>query len=404
MKSYWVILFLSLVLVILSCGYAQSQDAAVASKATFQHAPFKEQECQSCHTSDKPSGTDITSEAPELCYNCHDTYSGTFVHSPSSLGECLLCHNPHGSENEFFLNEKEPDLCYLCHDQIEKKMTDTQNATHEPAVDNCTACHNPHASEVGTTLLKKKMKPLCTECHTEQGIDLPVDLNTVAYKHEPMESELSCLNCHDPHATIFENHLLAEPMDLCLQCHNQEVKAYDGKPLANIEELLKNSKTHHGPIKEKNCSGCHSPHGSDYYRLLLDKYPEEFYTEAFDENDYKLCFTCHEATLLQDKETTTLTNFRDGSINLHYLHVNKEDKGRTCRACHEVHASNHFNHIRDSVPFGKINWPLQLKYEPLYSDAVTGEPCDTPSDTCVKSGGSCVACHDRKPYNNKKNK
>jgi len=103
--------------------------------------------------------------------------------------------------------------------------------------------------------------------------------------------------------------------------------------------------------------------------------------------------------MLRDKETTTLTNFRDGKRNLHFLHVNRPEKGRTCRACHETHASTHPKHIRDAVPFGKVNWPLELKYQVEYADINTGEACDTPSDTCVKTGGSCVACHKRVYYN-----
>lgn len=401
MKNHKLFSFIFIVLFALSCSYAQSQDKP-AKQVKFQHAPYADKKCESCHSSDKPNAKDIISEAPGMCYNCHKPYSGKFSHSPSSLGACLLCHNAHESDIKFLLTEKQPDLCYLCHDQLEKKMTDDKNSTHAPAVDNCTACHNPHVSDVSVMLLKKEMKPLCTECHLEEDIPLSVDIGSVTYKHKPVETEISCIHCHDPHATIFENHLLAEPMDLCLKCHNTEVIAYDGSTLINIEKLLQSNKNHHGPIQEKNCSGCHSPHGSNYYRILLDEYPKEFYTDAFDKNDYKLCFTCHESTLLQDKETTTLTNFRDGKINLHYLHVNKPEKGRTCRACHEVHASNHFNHIRDSVPFGKIKWPLQLKYEAEYTDIKTGKSCDTPNASCVKSGGSCVACHDRKLYNNKK--
>jgi len=403
MKNYKLFLFISAIIYVVSCGYVQSQSKDNATEpAEFQHKPFADKKCESCHGSDKPNAKDLTSAVPDLCYKCHSKYAGKFDHSPSALGECLLCHNAHESEHKFFLNEKEPDLCYLCHEQLEEKMTNDQNSTHSPAVDNCSACHNPHVSDVSSRLLKKAIQPLCTECHIEEDISLSVDISSVTYKHKPVDTEKSCLHCHDPHATVFENHLLAEPMDLCLRCHNEEVTAYDGSPLINIEKLLQSNKTHHGPIKEKNCSGCHNPHGSDFYRILLDEYPEGFYTDTFDANDYKLCFTCHESTILQDKETTTLTSFRDGKRNLHYLHVNKTAKGRTCRACHEIHASNNFNHIRNSVPFGKIKWPLQLKYEPLYTDTTTGEPCDTPGSSCVKSGGSCVACHGRKMYNNKK--
>ena len=45
-----------------------------------------------------------------------------------------------------------------------------------------------------------------------------------------------------------------------------------------------------------------------------------------------------------------LTGFRDGDVNLHYLHVNREEKGRTCRTCHEMHGSDLPNHMASGVP------------------------------------------------------
>ncbi|MFT5698936.1 MAG: putative CXXCH cytochrome family protein [Desulforhopalus sp.] len=205
---------------------------------------------------------------------------------------------------------------------------------------------------------------------------------------------------HDAHGSAYKQHLLAKPMDLCLKCHSQEVIDDKGKSLANIDELLVSNKMHHGPIKDKNCSGCHSPHGSNYYRMLLAEYPKEFYTTRFNKDDYNLCFLCHDSRLLDEKETTKLTKFRDGSKNLHYLHVNRSEKGRTCRACHEVHASNNYNHIREAVPFGKINWMLHLMFEPLYVNKKTGLVCDELNSDGTQNGGSCIACHNRKFYDN----
>ncbi|PLX46332.1 MAG: cytochrome C, partial [Deltaproteobacteria bacterium] len=65
---------------------------------------------------------------------------------------------------------------------------------------------------------------------------------------------------------------------------------------------------------------------------------------------------------------------------LHYLHVNKDPKGRSCKACHEVHAGNQDKHIRKEVPFG-AKWKLPVNY--------------TKTDT----GGNCVVgCHKPKDY------
>lgn len=400
MKKSKAVLFLVVVCFAFLCSVTLSLGAK--EPKAFQHPPFAAAECDSCHGSDKPGADDLSDEAPQLCFNCHDPFEGPYAHSPASLGQCLICHNPHESDNQFFLNEPVPDLCYLCHDQMERKMKNEENVTHAPAEDDCTGCHNPHVSDINQKFLKKEPQLLCTECHAEEGIELPVDINAVKYKHGPVDSKRSCVNCHEPHAAPFDNHLLAEPMDLCMKCHNNEVADYQEKPLMNLKKLLDENPDHHGPIKEKNCSGCHSPHGSDNYRILLKYYPEEFYTETFDKANYELCFGCHEPTLLRDKSTLTLTNFRDGTRNLHFLHVNRDIKGRTCRACHEIHASTHPKHIRDAVPFGKIKWPLQLKYEPYYTDTRSGKECKKPSETCVRSGGSCVACHNRKPYNFRK--
>ena len=78
-------------------------------------------------------------------------------------------------------------------------------------------------------------------------------------------------------------------------------------------------------------------------------------------------------------ETTDLTDFRNGKTNMHYLHVNKAERGRTCRACHETHGSDLPKHIRESIPYGK--WDLPIRF------------------TKTETGGSCSpGCHLPKPY------
>ena len=65
-------------------------------------------------------------------------------------------------------------------------------------------------------------------------------------------------------------------------------------------------------------------------------------------------------------------------MNLHYLHVN-DRKGRSCRACHDEHASKYKHLIRDYTDFNGIKFPLR------FIDA--------------KNGGSCApACHKKFEY------
>jgi hypothetical protein len=85
-----------------------------------------------------------------------------------------------------------------------------------------------------------------------------------------------------------------------------------------------------------------------------------FYS-PFSTDKYALCFSCHPESLVLTERTSELTDFRNGDLNLHYVHVNKERQGRTCRACHATHASDLPKHIRESVPYGV--WNLPIRYE-----------------------------------------
>jgi predicted CXXCH cytochrome family protein len=152
--------------------------------------------------------------------------------------------------------------------------------------------------------------------------------------------------------------------------------------LGDIATLLKNNKDWHGPVRDDGCSGCHAAHGGKNFRLLAEAYPPKFYA-PFNPDNYTLCFTCHEASLVTEQNTRTLTEFRDGDRNLHYLHVNKADRGRTCRACHDVHASPNPRHIRDSVPYGQWDMPVNFQKS--------------------ETGGSCApGCHAKAAYDNQK--
>jgi predicted CXXCH cytochrome family protein len=151
--------------------------------------------------------------------------------------------------------------------------------------------------------------------------------------------------------------------------------------LTDMRALLFGNPAWHQPIREDGCTGCHQPHGSLNFRLLKDSFPETFYA-GFDLDEYGLCFSCHESGAMTIQWTRTLTGFRDGNRNLHYVHVNKEKRGRTCRACHSLHASPSELHVREEVPYGK--WLMPINFE-KQSD-----------------GGSChPGCHKIEVYDRK---
>ncbi|MEW6006499.1 MAG: cytochrome C, partial [Stygiobacter sp.] len=113
------------------------------------------------------------------------------------------------------------------------------------------------------------------------------------------------------------------------------------------------------------------------FRLLKWIYPKEFYS-SFSVEQYELCFKCHQPTLVLDPKTTTLTRFRNREQNLHFLHINKKVKGRTCRTCHETHASQRNRHIRESVPYGK--WDLPIHFEKTNEGGKCSPGCHAPKE------------------------
>jgi predicted CXXCH cytochrome family protein len=163
--------------------------------------------------------------------------------------------------------------------------------------------------------------------------------------------------------------LASDEPDLCIDCHDDV-----GESLEEEGDRL----SRHFPAVEGECSSCHDPHGSAVAGLLAGQYPAEPYGK-FDEDRFELCFSCHDATLVSEGRTDEETEFRNGDVNLHYLHVAKNAKGRSCDLCHLSHASTQSRLVRPSVKFGEWLMPVEFK--------------------ATDTGGYCgPACHSAKSY------
>jgi predicted CXXCH cytochrome family protein len=351
----------------------ECHDMFPAKKST--HVPVEDGECTACHDPHgSPFKFQLLSKGGDLCFTCHDNeiVGEKFVHGPTAVGGCIACHEPHTSDFSKNLRAKTPELCYMCHTD-KAEVIHSAEFVHKPVAEDCVKCHDPHSAPK-QFMLQTESPVLCLNCHT----DKKEQIAKVTVKHGALEIDRSCLNCHDAHNSNIAKNLIKEPMDLCMSCHNKEYKREKGKPVPDMKKWLAENTDHHGPIKQKDCSGCHDPHGSENFRILRNPYPPTFY-KPFAIEHYNLCFGCHEKSLVLDPETTRLTNFRNGGTNLHFTHVNKTVKGRTCRACHETHASNFPKHIREAVPFGA--WELPVNYQK------------------TETGGSCTpGCHKIKRY------
>lgn len=349
------------------------------------HPPVKDGECTGCHDPHQsPNQFQLRAAGDNLCFICHDKpelVGKKFVHSPVAEGGCSSCHNPHKSDFPKMLIAQGNDVCYACHSDKEE-LAKTKKHTHAPVAESCVNCHSPHSTDFENNLVAEPNQGLCYMCHD----DKQAEIQNNKVRHAGLETPKKCVACHDPHFSDYVKQLVQKPMDLCMKCHSKEY--VQGKSrTANMAEILAGNSSKHGPILQGDCSGCHNPHGSNNFRILNANFPPVFYS-AYDAKNYELCFECHEKDLANTQNTTTMTGFRDGKQNLHFVHVNKKVKGRTCRACHDAHATNNPRHIRDAVPFG--SWGLPVGF--------------TKTDT----GGTCLpGCHqlfkyDRdKPVNNR---
>lgn len=302
-----------------------------------------------------------------------------WAHAPFEMGECSLCHEGSDPAAPGTLNAGVNELCFSCHEIFQEMLGGFENV-HPPVEDSCTECHNPHNSRYAK-LLNLETTELCGACHE----DIMEGVRTHKVQHDAVTQGQACLTCHDPHATHVQAMLRALPYDLCVDCHGQDGMTDDqGRPMTNLKALIEQGHMSHGPVENKDCSACHFTHSGDNFRMLTEVYPARFYA-PYDEQNYALCFECHESEVFTAEHTRTLTGFRDGDRNLHYLHVNKAQRGRTCRSCHEVHAAPQTHLIRDGVPYGSSGWVLKINFQQL------------------ENGGSCAkTCHPTKPYDREK--
>lgn len=328
----------------------------VAAKKNV-HDPLITGKCTDCHDPHSSENKALLREktVAAVCVKCHETGRDVqFPHGPVAVGECTICHTAHSSDRAKLLVEEPTTLCFSCH-VVTKEELGQFEFVHEPAKNDCIGCHNPHGA-ANAKMLKADAPDLCYACHE----DIRKIAQNSQHKHVAVTEPGGCLHCHTPHASTVQFILKSAPIDLCTSCHDKPVADESGKPIPSFTEQIKGKKSLHGPVAQKDCGGCHATHGSEHFRLLVKDYPQSFYS-PFSLEKYGLCFSCHPQNLVLTERTSELTDFRNGEMNLHYVHVNKARLGRTCRSCHATHASDLPKHIRESVPYGTWNLPIQFQ-------------------------------------------
>lgn len=353
----------------------------VAGNLAHQHEALAVEGCTGCH---EPHASHakfqlVSMSLEVLCNSCHVPFVGAHPHGPMAGGQCTTCHLPHESDAAHLLRGGDGSShCFLCHVEMHAAMTQAA-LVHPPAAAGCTTCHDPHASD-NPDALRLPVDETCFACHD----DLERQVAGAAAPHAAVFTGDRCANCHDAHAADRPG-LLRDRQDvLCLRCHDAPVEAADGRTIPDMTPVIRDREFLHGPVRSGQCTACHAVHGSAHARLLREAFPDEFYAQ-FAVGSYALCFGCHDSALVTEPRTTALTGFRDGDVNLHYVHVNRRRKGRTCRACHDMHGSSLPRHLAESVPFEGTGWAMPLAFRQ------------------TATGGSCApGCHQPMSYSRTK--
>ena len=351
-------------------------------KKQFVHAPVAEEDCLACHQqgdADHPSASGaeftLSSAGSSLCFGCHDdaSFTGPYKHGPASSGACSTCHDPHASENVFLLKRPVQEMCLSCHTDFARSMKEAAFVHSAIRELDCASCHLSHSSEK-PMLLKGDSVELCFDCHE----NLKSKYESSLTKHKALYIEKRCGNCHLAHFSKHPILLIKEGKELCYTCHGEDDSSgSDG--LANMRKEIEGKKVVHGPVADGQCVDCHDTHGSSYAKILIGAFPQSFYA-PYRPGDYDFCFECHEEKLLTAQSTESHTGFRNGTENLHYRHVAREQKGRACKTCHSVHASDGQKLINpDGIAFG--NWKIPIRFE------------------TTEAGGGCMpGCHRAMKY------
>lgn len=239
----------------------------------FVHMPFGQKQCDVCHEPAKDGKVVLTqASAKELCVTCHDDVAKKIasakVQHPGAQGDCTDCHNPHTGKSPGFPKPDAVNVCLSCHTAQAEEAKKAH--THQPAFQQgCTTCHEPHGGE-RANLLRADNNILCLECHGPSsqpqklaaenmltifngavklpgnyfsknkvvvlplrfGLGHPVAGHPVSDVMDPknitkVRFGMTCLSCHQPHASSKAGMLGKDQennMAFCDNCHKNRIE------------------------------------------------------------------------------------------------------------------------------------------------------------------------------------
>ena len=186
-------------------------------KGKYVHAAM-DMGCTGCHSITNRDGVTRvvpSAAANQLCLSCHTLSTDKVLHGPYRDGLCVSCHSPHSSNFPSHTWVSAQDTCLGCHAQTRLKVNESEQTVTTPWGQTLTL-----AEMKGSQYLN--LDPTLTHNHPLEGH--PVSGPNTS----PELPSVTCLSCHNQHATNHRSLLIAgapalmpdcRTCGVCKQCH-----------------------------------------------------------------------------------------------------------------------------------------------------------------------------------------
>ncbi|MCF8056184.1 MAG: hypothetical protein K9K37_06060 [Desulfocapsa sp.] len=193
------------------------------------HTDDNEKGCETCHNLD-PGLSDLNPVRPEdsPCYSCHkNKMVSAKLHVPSQKWQCLQCHEVKTGKQKYGVPSPVQPLCYRCHGKQVSSWKNMKMVHGPTGVGQCTLCHDPHGAD-WPALTRLQGTDLCNSCHVKKESGKHVIAGFFGKGHptrgvpDPFVpgKEFTCAGCHNPHASAFGDLLKADNSNMGLYCNH----------------------------------------------------------------------------------------------------------------------------------------------------------------------------------------
>lgn len=360
--------------------------------------------CLTCHPGKRPGNSGasfhpIGKKLDSAQRSAAEALGGTI--GPEGELICLTCHKMHGAQPGGLLlsfQVSESQGCLVCHAEqaglvgsshdLRSSAADEKNLIGQTASAGgvCSACHLSHRPAREAEVTKLDRKGTCITCHQQERCAASKSLGPQNHKNAP------CTACHNPHETEFGKFLVADPSDVCMQCHEDQIDLEDGP-----HDVLSNDSPRWPALSsqtEDQCLACHRPHGDAEHGLFRAGL-------AADQAAHNAaCLACHPdaawkaGTSVSAAHPQAANPTMEEELPLVPQIGSEDDTHVGCRTCHNPHMSvdesKRLLRFADDDPSEELCLNCHADHAGI---AMTSHA----ADRLVKAGletGVCKPCHD----------